>query len=76
DYFTSRFDHHLTDNQFIDQLYQNTFNADANEAGMSYWSGILASGRYDRYDAATLFSESAGVRNLVSQELSDGLFIA
>jgi len=48
----------LNDSQFVDLLYQNTFNRSADQAGKDYWLGQLASG-HSRGELAAAFADIA-----------------
>jgi hypothetical protein len=54
--FTSRYGH-LTDPQFIDQIYRNVLGRAPDASGRAYWIGILGSGT-SRGRVMTEFSES------------------
>lgn len=52
----------LNDRQFVDLVYRNVLNRNADQAGLQYWIDQLAARRLDRGGVMVNFSESAEYR--------------
>ena len=69
--FTSRYGT-VSDERFVDLLYQNVLGRPADAAGMSYWVPLLASGTLDRGAVVLGFSESAENMDNVAEVIGNG----
>lgn len=50
----------ITDAEFVNNLYTNTFSRAGDAGGIAYWNDLLASGAISRADCAASFSYVAG----------------
>ena len=56
--FKERYGSDVTDEQFVNTLYQNVLGRDADSGGLDYWLKALGSGNETRYEALLGFAES------------------
>ena len=56
--FAKRYGSDVTDEQFVNTLYQNVLGRDADSGGLDYWLKALSSGAETRYEALLGFAES------------------
>ena len=56
--FVSRFGSQLTNQEFIEQLYFNVLGRFSDDAGMQYWSGVMAGNGLSRADLLIQFADS------------------
>ena len=54
----SRFGSQLTNQEFIEQLYFNVLGRFSDDAGMQYWSGVMAENGLSRADLLIQFADS------------------
>lgn len=73
--FSGRYGSSLSDTAFIDQLYKNVFEREADLEGSSYWKGQLSSGEINRADLLVAFSESEENRIQVDSLIGDGFWL-
>ena len=73
--FTSRYGT-VSDERFVDLLYQNVLGRPADAAGMSYWVPLLASGTLDRGAVVLGFSESAENKVRLAPVIDQGVVVA
>ena len=57
--FAERYGSNVTDEKFVNTLYQNVLGRAADTEGLNYWVGNLSSGLETRYEALLGFAESA-----------------
>lgn len=72
--FDARFGADLSDEAFLDALYQNLRDGPGNESGLDFWRDALDRGA-DRADIALAFAESAEALDNTAGALSGGLFL-
>ena len=56
--FKERYGSDVSDEQFVNTLYQNVLGRDADAGGLDYWLKALSSGAETRYEALLGFAES------------------
>ena len=57
--FAERYGSNVTDEKFVNTLYQNVLGRAPDTSGLNYWLGQLSSGAETRYEALLGFAESA-----------------
>ncbi len=62
--FGERYGSNVTDEEFVNTLYKNVLERDADTDGLNYWLGQLSSGAETRYEALLGFAESAENKDL------------
>lgn len=70
--FRTMYGNNPKDQEFLTLLYQHVFDRNPDEAGYSYWQGVLSSGG-NRAQVLTLFSESNENYLSVLNQVSDGV---
>jgi Ca2+-binding RTX toxin-like protein len=65
----------LSDAAFVDALYQNVLERPGEQAGLDYWTGLLASGAATRSDVLIGFSESPENVAQLAPAFTDGLWL-
>jgi hypothetical protein len=70
DEFQERYGPDLSDNDFIEALYNNTLGRNSDEAGKAHWFGALSSG-LARHDLLEIFAESQEHQEIVLTGTSD-----
>ncbi len=65
--FAERYGSNVTDEKFVNTLYQNVLGRDADTSGLNYWLGQLNSGAETRYEALLGFAESAENKGLFTE---------
>ncbi len=66
----------LSNQAFIEELYENILQRDGDAAGIRFWVNELDSGSRDRAEALVGFTESAENIGLVGQVIEDGFFLS
>lgn len=72
DEFQSLYGNYCTDEQFVDLLYNNVLNRDADSEGYEYWVTQL-NGNLGREDVLVCFSESTENQNNVVELIASGI---
>ena len=67
DEFELRYGRNLSDTAFINTLYKNVLDRDADTGGLNYWLGQLSSGAETRYEALLGFAESIENKDLFTE---------
>jgi hypothetical protein len=65
----------LSNEQFIEQIYQNVLDRPSDPGGFANWTGFLNSGQLDRGDVLLGFSESLEHQIKTQGYLNDGIFL-
>ena len=65
--FAERYGSNVTDEKFVNTLYQNVLGRAPDTSGLNYWLGQLSSGAETRYEALLGFSESAENKALFTE---------
>ncbi len=65
--FAERYGSNVTDEKFVNTLYQNVLGRDPDTSGLNYWLGQLNSGAETRYEALLGFAESAENKGLFTE---------
>lgn len=66
----------LTNQDYIEELYQNILQRAGESAGITYWTQQLNSGSFDRAQVLVGFSESSENVELTGTVIADGVFLA
>lgn len=72
--FTGKFGANLTNEQFVQVLYNNMRGADASAAEVSFWTSQVANGSMTLGDVAVNFANSAEGLNANADTLSQGIW--
>ena len=62
--FAERYDSNVTDEKFVNTLYQNVWDKAPDKSGLNYWLGQLNNGAETRYEALLGFAESVENKGL------------
>ncbi len=73
--FKTNFGADLANAAFVDALYQNVLDRPGEQAGLDYWTGLLASGAATRSDVLIGFSESPENVSHLAPVFTDGLWL-
>ena len=65
--FAERYGSNVTDEKFVNTLYQNVLGRAPDTSGLNYWLGQLSSGAETRYEALLGFAESAENKALFTE---------
>ncbi len=65
--FKQRYGENVSDSTYVNTLYKNVLNRDADDSGLNYWLGQLNSGAETRYEVLLGFSESVENIGLFSE---------
>ncbi|WP_269604052.1 DUF4214 domain-containing protein [Prochlorococcus marinus] len=65
--FTERYGVNVSNESYVNTLYVNVLDRDADTSGLNYWLGQLTSGAETRYEVLLGFSESAENKALFSE---------
>ena len=65
--FAERYGSNVTDEKFVNTLYQNVLGRAPDTSGLNYWLGQLSSGAETRYEALLGFAESAENKGLFTE---------
>ena len=65
--FAERYGSNVTDEKFVNTLYQNVLGRAPDTSGLNYWLGQLNSGAETRYEALLGFAESAENKGLFTE---------
>ena len=67
DEFKERYGENVSDSTYVNTLYTNVLNRNADASGLNYWLGQLNNGVETRYEVLLGFSESAENKGLFSE---------
>ena len=67
DEFKERYGINVSDSTYVNTLYKNVLDRDADTGGLNYWLGQLNSGAETRYEVLLGFSESTENKGLFSE---------
>ena len=65
--FQERYGENVSDSAYVNTLYKNVLDRDADTGGLNYWLGQLNSGAETRYEVLLGFSESTENKALFSE---------
>ena len=65
--FAERYGSNVTDEKFVNTLYQNVLGRAPDTSGLNYWLGQLSSGAETRYEALLGFAGSAENKGLFTE---------
>ena len=65
--FRQRYGEDVSDSTYVNTLYKNVLDRDADTGGLNYWLGQLSSGAETRYEVLLGFAESAENKTLFTE---------
>ncbi len=73
--FSAIFGDDVTNREFVQTLYAKGLDRGGDDAGIEFWTGQLNDGLADRGDMILNFAQSAEIREILANEIDDGIFV-
>ncbi|UOD50415.1 DUF4214 domain-containing protein [Orrella daihaiensis] len=71
--FTADYGSSPTNTSYVEDLYQNFFNRQAETEGLEFWVGLLDAGLLDQADVMAGFSRSAEYQAIIAPDIDSGI---
>lgn len=71
--FTTDYGSSPTNTSYVEDLYQNFFNRQADAAGLAFWVGLLDTGLLNEADVMASFSRSAEYQAIIAPDIDNGI---